>query len=404
MTSKLYLDDQYLRRFTSAVSHIIGSGEKPGIVLEQTLFYPSSGGQPHDTGTINDIPVIDVFEDDQRRVVHLLAEPVAGNRVEGRIDWSRRFDHMQQHTGQHLLSQAFLMTANAHTRSFHMGDQSATLDLNQAGFSTKTITAVEDLANQIIYENRPVIARIIEKNELDQYPVRKPPAVDDNIRIVEIKDFDYSPCGGTHCSHTGEIGIVKIRRFENYKGGARIHFLCGLRALKDFQEKSNIIRQIGEYLSAGETDLYNNIKKNRDELKSLRRENSNLNRRYLHYEARALFSERQEIDAVNIIVKTFEGRQPQELTPLARKVMENFPDTVVLFGTKTEGKASLIFMRPQAVAGDMGKLMQGACAIINGRGGGGPQQAQGGGPAADKLETALQGAYLDLVRILTDNE
>jgi alanyl-tRNA synthetase len=263
---------------------------------------------------------------------------------------------------------------------------------------------VEDLANQIIYENRPVIARIIEKDELDRYPVRKPPAVDDNIRIVEIKDFDYSPCGGTHCSHTGEIGIVKIRRFENYKGGARIHFLCGLRALKDYQEKSNIIRQIGEYLSAGETDLYNNIKKNRDELKSLRRENSNLNRRYVHYEAQALFSERQEIDAVNIIVKTFEDRQPQELKPLARTLMDNFPNTAVLFGTRAEGKASLIFMRPQAVAGNMGELMQGACAIIDGRGGGSPQQAQGGGPAADKLETALQGAYLDLVRILTNNE
>jgi len=403
MTIKLYLDDQYLRQFTSAVSHITETGNKPGIVLEKTLFYPSSGGQPHDTGTINGIPVIDVFEDENRRVVHLLAQPVAGAQVKGRINWQRRFDHMQQHTGQHLLSQAFLRAGNAQTRSFHMGDQSATIDLNQAGFSMKTIAAVEDLANQIIYENRPVIARIIGKNELDRYPVRKPPAVDDNIRIVEIKDFDYSPCGGTHCSRTGEIGMVKIRRFENYKGGARIHFLCGQRALKDYQAKSKIIRQIGGYLSAAETDLYNNIKKNRDELKSLQRDYSNLNTRYLHYEAQALFAGRQEINAINIIVKTFEGRHPQELKSLARKVMENFPNTVILFGTRAEGKASLLFMRPEAVAGDMAKLMQDACTVINGRGGGRPQQAQGGGPAADKLETALQGAYLDLVRILTNN-
>jgi alanyl-tRNA synthetase len=404
MTHKLYLDHQYLRRFTSTVSHIIETGEKPGIILEKTLFYPSSGGQPHDTGTINDIPVIDLFEDESRQVVHLLAEPVAGNRVEGRINWQRRFDHMQQHTGQHLLSQAFLVAANAQTLSFHMGDQSSTLDLNKAGFSMKTITAVEDLANRIIYENRPVIIRIIGKNDLDRYPVRKPPAVDDNIRIVEIKEFDFSPCGGTHCSKTGEIGIVKIRRFENYKGGTRIHFLCGVRALKDYQEKSNVIRQIGEYLSAGETDLYNNIKKNRDELKSLRRENSNLSKRYLHHEAQALFSERKEIDAINIIVKTFEDRHPQELKALAQKVMENFPNTVVLFGAKAEGQASLFFMRSEAVACDMGKLMQDACAVINGRGGGRPQQAQGGGPAADKLETALQGAYLDFARILTNHE
>jgi alanyl-tRNA synthetase len=244
----------------------------------------------------------------------------------------------------------------------------------------------------------------VGKNELDQYPVRKPPAVEDNIRVVEIKDFDYSACGGTHCSKTGEIGMVKIRRFENYKGGTRIHFLCGARALKDYQAKSNILRQIGEYLSAGETDLYNNIEKNREELKRLRRENSNLNKRYLPYEAQALFSERKKIDAINIIVKIFEDRHPKELKTLARKIMENFPATVVLLGSKAEGKASLFFMRPETVDCDMGKLMKDACEVIDGRGGGRPQQAQGGGPAADKLENALQGAYLKFARVLTNSE
>jgi alanyl-tRNA synthetase len=300
---------------------------------------------------------------------------------------------MQQHTGQHLLSQAFMKAANAETISFHMGDDSATLDLNRAGLSLATITAVEDLANQIIYENRPVIARIIEKNELNQYPVRKPPSVDDHIRIVEIKNFDFSPCGGTHCSSSGEIGIVKIRRFENYKGGTRIHFLCGLRALKDFQKKSNIIRKIGAYLSAGETELYKNIKKNWEELKSLRRENSNLNKRYLQYEAQALFSERKEIGTVNIIVKKFQDRHPKELKILAQYILEISPNMVVLFGAKSEGKAALFFLRSEAVAGDMGIIMQDICAIIDGRGGGRPQQAQGGGPAAEKLDRALQHAY-----------
>ena len=393
MTHKVYLENQYLREFSSTVRQIVEAGERTGVILTQTLFYPSSGGQPHDTGTLNDIPVLDVYQDASQQVVHLLAEPLAGNRVEGRINWARRFDHMQQHTGQHLLSQAFMRAGNAETTSFHMGDDSATLDLDQAGISLETITAVEDLANQIIYENRPVIGRIIEKNELDQYPVRKPPAVDDNIRIVEIKDFDYAPCGGTHCANTGEIGIVKIRRFESYKGGTRIHFLCGLRALKDYQEKSNIIRKIGAYLSAGETDLYKNIKKSRDELKSLRRKNSNLNKRYLHYEAQAVFSERKEIGTVNIIVKKFEDRYPKELKILAQNILEISPDTVVLFGAKTQGKATLFFLRSEEVAGDMGKIMQDVCAVIDGHGGGRPQQAQGGGPATDKLDRALQNAY-----------
>jgi alanyl-tRNA synthetase len=275
---------------------------------------------------------------------------------------------MQQHTGQHLLSQAFMRAGNAETTSFHMGDDSATLDLDQAGITLETVTAVEDLANQIIYENRPVLGRIIEKNELDQYPVRKPPAVDDNIRIVEIKDFDYAPCGGTHCANTGEIGIVKIRRFESYKGGTRIHFLCGLRALKDYQGKSNIIRKIGAYLSAGETDLYKNIKKSRDELKSLRRKNSNLNKRYLHYEAQAVFSERKEIGTANIIVKKFEDRHPKELKILTQNILEISRNTVVLFGAKTQGKATLFFLRSEEVAGDMGKIMQEVCAVIDGHG------------------------------------
>jgi len=397
MTNKLYLDNQYLRRFTSAVSHIIETKEKPAIILEKTLFYPTSGGQPHDTGTINDIPVVDVFEDENHQIVHLLAESVTGNQVAGRINWQRRFDHMQQHTGQHLLSQAFIRACNAETISFHMGDESATLDLNQAGFSTKAIAVVEDLANQIIYENRPVIARIIGKNELDQYPVRKPPAVDDNIRIVEIQDFDYSPCGGTHCSKTGEIGLVKIRRFENYKGGTRIHFLCGLRALKDYQKKSNILKQIGEHLTAGEADLFKIIKKNRDDLKSLQREHSNLNRRHLDYEAQALFSERKNAGNINIIVRMFRDRNPRELKILAQKVIEKFPNTVILFGASADNKASLLFLRSGELTGDMGKLMQTACSVIDGRGGGRPQQAQGGGPATEKLGLALQCAYEEVV-------
>ena len=249
---------------------------------------------------------------------------------------------------------------------------------------------MENLANQIIYENRPVIGHIIGKNELDRYPVRKPPIVDENIRIVEIKDFDYSPCGGTHCSRTGEIGIVKIRRFENYKGGSRIHFLCGLRALKDYQEKSRILKQIGEYLSAGEADLYKNIKKNRDGVKVLQKEHGRLKKQLFDNEAKALISKIKKIDNENIISRIFQDRNSKEMKILAQKILENLTKTVILFGAKAEGKASMFFLRSEDIACDMGELMQDACAFINGRGGGRPQQAQGGGPNADKLDTALQ--------------
>jgi alanyl-tRNA synthetase len=331
-----------------------------------------------------------VFEDEHRQVVHLLKEPLAGPAVEGRINWERRFDHMQQHTGQHLLSQAFIRICQAETLSFHLGDESATLDVNQTGLGSETIAAVEDLANQIVCENRAVGFYTVAKSELHRYPVRKPPAVEDNIRIIEIKDFDYSPCGGTHCSRTGEIGIIKIRRHENYKGGSRIHFLCGFRALKDYQNKAAILKQIGDSLSSGEGDLPQNIQKIQDELKQRRWEHNHLKKQFLQYEAGALVSECRNLGKVNVIEKIFTDRDPQDLKILAQAVLENLPHTIILLGSKAQGKASLFFLRSEELDLDMGKLMQAACAVIGGRGGGRPQQAQGGGPAADKLEESLR--------------
>ena len=184
MTRKLYLEDPYLRTFYSKVIEQRDINGKPGVILKQTAFYPTSGGQPHDTGTINGIAVVDVFEDANQSIVHLLEEPVNSIRIEGNISWERRFDHMQQHTGQHLLSQAFMKTCNADTISFHLGENSSTIDLNQSGFNLETITSIENLANQIIYENRKVIGHIVGKNELNRFPVRKLPTVEKNIRII----------------------------------------------------------------------------------------------------------------------------------------------------------------------------------------------------------------------------
>jgi alanyl-tRNA synthetase len=396
MTTKLYYSDPYLQKFSSKVRKSTLINDMPAIFLEQSAFYPTSGGQPHDTGTINDIEVLDVYENESNDIVHILKQPVEDRDVVGRIYWERRFDHMQQHTGQHLLSQAFIKKCNADTISFHLGDESATLDLNQAGFSADTISAVEEFTNRIIYENRQVIGHIVSKNELDQFPVRKPASVEGNIRIIEIENFDYSPCGGTHCSRTGEIGVVKITRYENYKDGTRVHFKCGIRALREYQEKSKILKQIGEHLSTGEPELYRNIKKLQHELKSLRREHGDLKNRYLDHEAQTIFAERKDLENLDIISKLFTDRDPKDLKPLAQKLVRYGTNTIVLFGTKAGGKASLLFLRSEAIPIDMGKLMQQACAVIGGRGGGRPEQAQGGGPAQDKLEIALENAFEEI--------
>ena len=193
MTKKLYHENQYLREFSSTVRQIIEAEERARVVLTETLFYPRSGGQPHDTGTLNDIPVLDVYQDASQQVVHLLAETLAGNRVEGRINWARRFDHMQQHTGQHILSQAFIQSAGAQTVGFHLSDETATIDLDQKQIDQEQLDEAEKLANEIVWQNRPVVVRWATRSEAEALPLRKIPANgDEKLRLIDILDFDIA--------------------------------------------------------------------------------------------------------------------------------------------------------------------------------------------------------------------
>ena len=392
MPLKLYLQDAYLQTFSSTVTDRLEQNGKPGLVLEQTAFYPTSGGQPHDTGTINGIPVIDVIEDDRLGIVHLLEKPVQADTVEGLVDWERRFDHMQQHTGQHILSQAFLQICNAQTLSFHLGDAGATIDIDQPGLDGKTISSVENTANKLVFEDRDVIAHIVSKDDMDRFPVRKPPTVAENIRILEVKDFDYSPCGGTHCARTGEVGIIKIRQFENYKGGSRIHFVCGGRALLDYQQKTETLKTITGLLSTGEAALGQSILKLQEELKALRQEHNLLKKQQLEYEAQTLAKEFKKYGGMNVLKKIFDDRDPRDLKILGANMLEGFSDRVVLFGSRSAKNASLLFLCSEELELDVARLLQSACEVIGGRGGGRPNMAQGGGPEVEKLELALQGA------------
>ena len=400
MTKKLYLADSYLLTCSSDIIDQTEVNGTPAVILDQTVFYPTSGGQPHDTGTINNVAVIDVLEDENRQIVHLIEKQIEGSQATCEINWQRRFDHMQQHTGQHILSQAFLKACDGDTLSFHLGDSSATIDIDQPGLSTEIIESVEQLANRIVFENRDVTGHVVGKNEIHIYPVRKLPTVEENIRILEIKDFDYSPCGGTHCSKTGEIGLIKIRRHENYKGGTRIHFVCGHRALKDYQGKSEILKQLTNAMSIAEVDLPHIVTKLKDDLKVLTRERDQLKKELLDYEAVSLISEAKTHAGINLVKKIFNARHQQEIKLLAKKIVDKFPETVILFGTKSEGSAQLLFQCSENIDYDMGELMKFACDIINGRGGGRSQQAQGGGPNAGKLEDALQRAEDKLIEMI----
>jgi alanyl-tRNA synthetase len=297
---------------------------------------------------------------------------------------------MQQHTGQHILSQALLKTNGADTVSFHLGQQISTIDINQSGLTSEAIFNVERLANRVIFENRDIIGHVVDKSRIHRFPIRKLPTVEDHIRILEIKDFDYSPCGGTHCSKTGEIGVLKISRYENYKGGTRLHFVCGYRALHDYQKKTELLKQLSGALSTAEFDLPQNITKLKWNLKALTRERNNLSKKLLVYEARSLMTEGKKQAGIHLIKKIFDNRPQNEIRLLAKKIVEYSPDTIILFGIKTKGNAQLFFQCTEEIAINMCQLMETACSLINGRGGGRPHQAQGGGPAAEKLEAALQ--------------
>jgi alanyl-tRNA synthetase len=399
MTKKLYHKDPYLREFFSEVIEEKQVNGKPAVILKQTAFYPTSGGQPHDLGRLNAVAVVDVIEDENHRIVHLLEDRLKSRRAAGLIDWPRRLDHMQQHTGQHVLSQVFLKEFEAETISFHLGEESATIDLDKSGFDHDAIAGVEILANRVIFENRNVVAHTVSKSEMDRFPLRKPTAVEDRIRIIEVKDFDYSPCGGTHCSRTGEIGILKISRYENYKGGTRIHFVCGLRALKDYQRKSEVVKHLTTSMSSSEGELCQNIQKLQENFKFLRVEYENLKKQVLDNEAQVLCAERKKIGDIYIVKHLFENRDQKELKILAKKILKSVRDTVILFGAKSGGKASLLFQRAEELPFDMGQLMKKACTVIKGRGGGRPQQAQGGGPDVDNLANALQKAENTLLEM-----
>lgn len=393
MTRRLFHENPYIQTFSAAVVQRFEFNGRPALMLDQTAFYPTSGGQPHDLGRLNNAAVVDVVEDDERRILHLLERPVTESKVQGQIDWKRRFDFMQQHTGQHLLSQVFLRLCDAETVSFHLGADACSIDLNQAELDHDAVEFVEVLANQILYENRAVITHLVSSDDLARFPIRKPPTVEGIVRVVEIKDFDYSLCCGTHCAQTGEIGMIKITKAENYKGGSRIYFLCGSRALKDYQRKCALFKRLSEMMSSGEAELPQFVGKLQEELKTLRREQQDLTAQLLAQEANALLAERQLVNGVNVLRKCFAQRSPKDLRVLAMNIAAQSPNTVVLFGNADEGKASLIFTRSGDASAHCGELMKAACAALNGRGGGQPHLAEGGGAAVEKLDAALQAAF-----------
>jgi len=393
MTERLYHSDPYCTTFDAQVIEKHPYNNRLALVLDRTAFCPTGGGQPHDTGTLNGVQVIEVVERERDgTLVHLLPpeSQLPDDEVRGEIDWSRRFDHMQQHTGQHVLSQAFVQTADTDTVGFHMSRGYSTIDLNRETLSDEDVTRAESLANQIVFDDRPVGSNFVTPEEARKLPLRKPPALKDSIRIVQVEGFDWSACGGTHLARTGAVGIIKVVRSERRRPQTRLTFLCGRRALAHYAALNRMTTDMGRQLTVAVEDLPATIERLRNEAHSNRKEKEHLHQSLLDHEAAALATGGQSVGSVCFVCQVFEERTIEDVRQLASRIASQ-PGHIALLGLKGK-KGEIVFACAPELDYDMRRLLQETCRLVGGGGGGSPDMAQGGGCDPARLDEALRHA------------
>lgn len=397
MPERLYYTDAYTTRFQATIQERTSYQKQLAVVLNHTYFYPTSGGQPFDEGHIAGTPVIDVVvRDSDDAILHVMAGEIwSGDDVAAEINWTRRFDHMQQHTGQHILSQAFIRTAQAETVGFHLSQEYSTIDLHRSDLTGAQVEQAETLANQIIWGNRPVHIRFVTPAAAQQLPLRKiPPVNNHELRLIEIDDFDLTACGGTHVTHTGEIGMIKITRLERQNQQLRVTFQCGQRALLDYRQKNRMVNKLAADLTVGYWELEEAVARLRDENKASRSLLKKQQAELLQAEADSLRRQGVTRGGVTIVTRAFSAdRDPAHIRTLAM-LLGQTPRLVALFGV-AGSSARLVFCRAADAPGEMNQLIKAALQVLGSTAGGGtPLLAQGGGPAADveRVQAALNRA------------
>jgi alanyl-tRNA synthetase len=406
MTERLYYHDSHLTQFDARVLGVFDHGAgRFAVTLDRTAFYPTGGGQPCDTGTLGEARVVECVEEEETGIVRHVVEgaaPRVGARVEGRVDWSRRLDHLQQHTGQHILSQAFVRLFDAQTRAFRMLERASEIDLDLREPSSERIEQAVELANRIIWEDRAVSIRRVSSAEAAALPLRKDSAREGDLRIIEIENFDLSPCGGTHAARTGEVGILAVRSWERAKGLTRIEFLAGGRVLADYRRANHTARSVAALFSAGRDDAQELAARVLEENKLLSRRLRTLEEIAARVEAEELIETATPVvgddRGTRIVTRAFADRDAESLKRLALSIISR-PGLIALLGSRdADGRAArLVFARAPEAHGDMNALMREACALIEGRGGGRPDLAQGGGTNVEKLTTTLETATTRLL-------
>ena len=388
MKRKLFYVDAYQQRgITEVVTLAKDVLERWYVTLEETLFFPTGGGQPNDVGRIKDIVVFDV-EEVEGEIRHYIAEPSleVGESVDMEINWHRRFDFMQQHTGQHILTASFVELFGIQTTSFHLGKEIVTIDLDAKKVSDEQLLEVEKRANQIILENRHIETKWVSKDELDAYPLRKQVAVEEDIRLVIIPDFDYNGCGGTHPSSTGQIGTLKILDTEMQKGNVRVHFVCGNRVVDQLHRKQKTLQEVTQLLSASEDGVVKSVKVLLENGKKLEKTLEEAQQQLLNYEVKELLG--NQIEETLSIERVFQHRSIQHLQKLARLTVAEATNSQLIFIAENDGLLQVVLARGTDNQANMKQLIAQILPLINGKGGGSENFAQGGG------ETDLTGEQL----------
>jgi alanyl-tRNA synthetase len=398
MTERLYYADSHLVEFEARVVAVSTTADgRAAVSLDRTAFYPTGGGQPTDTGALGAARVVECVDEEDGGVRHVCEGevPEEGAQVLGRVDWPRRLDHIQQHTGQHILSQAFVEIYGAQTRSFRMTEEMCEIDVELSGPSDEKVERAVRRANEVIWNDRPVRVHFVTPEEAARMPLRKDSAREGELRVIEIEGFDFSPCGGTHAASTGEVGCVFARQWERAKGLVRVTFAAGGRALEDYARANRTARAAAALFSVGRDEAVEAAARLQEENKHLQRRLRAAEEVAARAEARELYEEANSSNEVGgaaiIIARAFEGLDAEGLRRLAAALAAH-ARCVALLGSLEGGAARLVFARAGDAPGDMNALMREACQTLGGRGGGRPDMAQGGGQHVERLAEALDAA------------
>lgn len=392
----LYHSNSYCTEFDARVIERRTVDGQPALVLDGSYFYPASGGQPCDRGTINDLQVSDVIKDGDH-ILHVLAEDLTQNTVHCKIDWPRRFDHMQQHTGQHVLSRVLIDLFEADTVSFHMGELLCYIDTTGKPGSEMDWDRAQCELNEAVRQNVSITSYTVQPEEAEDLAIRRVPDMAGPLRIVDIEGIDRTACGGTHCAMSGEVGVIQLvnRSPRRVHGDHfRIEFLCGNRAFKDYSQKIQLIKDLSLTIDTGERDLLDSIRTLKSEHKSCVKELSQLKARIACIETRNLVGEIDQTEEPPILHKILDDKDSDELRRIAQAITAEREVVALLGGTQP--KSSLVFARSDGLAYDMGALMKSATMLVGGSGGGTSHMAMGGVPDTASLTRAIDNAIKTL--------